>query len=115
MCYVLLCTDVTDHNNWTPLHNACIRGHKDVVQYLVEKANCDISEYNTTPMQCYTFISCSGVTDRYGDTPFDLTKRNGHTEIADYLESLPQQCKLTRIMSTQCGPIQLLSLYSCCD
>ncbi len=25
--------------------------------------------------------------------------QNGHTELADYLKSLPQQCKLTRIMS----------------
>ncbi len=24
---------------------------------LVQKANCDISEYNATPVQCYTFVS----------------------------------------------------------
>ncbi len=36
-------------DNRTPLHYACVLGHKDVVQYLVEMANCDISEYNTAP------------------------------------------------------------------
>ncbi len=51
---MVLCADVRDDENCTPLHNAC---DKDVVQYLVEKANCDISEYNTTTMQCYTFVS----------------------------------------------------------
>ena len=56
--YGVLCADVRDYGtNWTPLRFACCNGHKDVVQYLVEKANCDISEYNTTTMQCYTFVS----------------------------------------------------------
>ncbi len=57
----------------------------------------------------------SGVTNDVGRTPLDFATQGGHTEVTDYLKSLPQQCKLTRIMSTQCGPIQLLSLYSCCD
>ena len=61
---------------------------------------------------CFYTHSCSGATDRAGKTPLDLATQEGHTEIADYLKSLPQQCKLTRIMSTQCGPIQLLSLYT---
>ncbi len=54
---MVLCADARDDDNWTPLHNACYLGHKDVVQYLVENAKCDISEYNTTTMQCYTFVS----------------------------------------------------------
>ncbi len=53
---MVLCADVRDDYNWTPLHDACLEGHKDVVQYLVE-AKCDISEYNTTTVQCYTFVS----------------------------------------------------------
>ena len=57
IAYGVLCADVRDNINITPLHNACLMRHKDVVQYLVEKANCDISEYNTTTMQCYTFVS----------------------------------------------------------
>ena len=57
IAYGVLCADVRDDINETPLQNACYKGHKDVVQYLVEKANCDISEYNTTTMQCYTFVS----------------------------------------------------------
>ena len=28
----------------TPLHTACYVGHKDVVQYMVERAHCDTSE-----------------------------------------------------------------------
>ncbi len=55
VCYD--CADVRDYENMTPLHKACVIGHKDVLQYLVEKANCDISEYNTTTIQCYTFGS----------------------------------------------------------
>ncbi len=55
--HCVLCVDAGDYENWTPLHIACLSGHKYVVQYLVEKANCDISEYNTTTMQCYTFVS----------------------------------------------------------
>ncbi len=54
----MLCADVrdADNHNRTPLHYACGMGHKDVVQYLMENANCDISEYNTTTMQCYILL-----------------------------------------------------------
>ncbi len=98
---MVLCADVRDYENWIPLHCACFGGHKDVVQYLVENAKCDISECNTTTMQCYTFVStCSGVFTDDGETPLDIATRRRHTEITDYLKSL---------MSTQCGPIQLLS------
>ena len=34
-----------DEKDWSPLHWACTRGHKDVVEYLVEKAKCDVSEW----------------------------------------------------------------------
>ena len=58
IAYGVLCAGVTRRHDWTPLHYACnSHGNKDVVQYLVEKANCDISEYNTTTMQCYIFVS----------------------------------------------------------
>ena len=40
----LYCTDVSDSEDWSPLHLACVGGHKDVVEYLVEKADCDVSE-----------------------------------------------------------------------
>ena len=33
-----------DGGNWSPLHFACEGRNKDVVEYLVEKANCDVSE-----------------------------------------------------------------------
>ncbi|XP_064386915.1 uncharacterized protein LOC135335371 isoform X2 [Halichondria panicea] len=72
--------NVREDDNWsrTPLHFACYRGHKDVVQYLVEKVNCDI-----------------GATDDEGDTPLDLATMEGFTEIADYLKSLPQESAMT--------------------
>ncbi len=41
--------------------------------------------------------SCSGATDYAGETPLDLATEGGHTEITDYIKSLPQQCKLTSI------------------
>ena len=40
----LCCADVRDEDNRSPLHLACVGGHKDMVEYLVEKANCDVSE-----------------------------------------------------------------------
>ena len=33
-----------DKDNWTPLHSACRRGSKEVVQYLVEEQKCDVGE-----------------------------------------------------------------------
>ena len=37
-------TDVRDKDNMTPLHWACVRGSKDVVQYLVEVGKMDVGE-----------------------------------------------------------------------
>ena len=37
-------TDVRDKDNWTPLHNACVNGHIQVVQYLVEVLKVDVGE-----------------------------------------------------------------------
>lgn len=83
--------------------------------YSIIPDNCDIFQCNTTPHAvhaCYTFVpiytySCSGATDEDGVTLLDIATQKGITKIADYLKSLPQQCKLT---STQCGPIQLYVL-----
>ena len=49
ICYdvhhlTMRCADVRDEGGRSPLHLACEGGHKDVVEYLVEKANCDVSE-----------------------------------------------------------------------
>ena len=38
------CTDAKDKNNQSALFLACEGGHLAVVEYLVEKANCDVSE-----------------------------------------------------------------------
>ena len=40
----LWCADVRGRDDSSPLHLACEGGHKGVVKYLVEKANCDVSE-----------------------------------------------------------------------
>ena len=41
---IICCADVREEGYRSPLHLACVRGHKGVVKYLVEKANCDVSE-----------------------------------------------------------------------
>ena len=33
-----------DKDNRTPLHWACVEGHKEVVQYLVVEGKCDVGE-----------------------------------------------------------------------
>ena len=40
----MCCADVKDKEDRSPLHLACEGGQKDVVEYLVEKANCDVSK-----------------------------------------------------------------------
>ena len=37
-------TDARDKGNWTPLHDACVNGHIQVVQYLVEVLKVDVGE-----------------------------------------------------------------------
>ncbi len=37
-------TDVRGKDNWTPLHWACWKGSKDLVQYLVEELKMDVGE-----------------------------------------------------------------------
>ncbi len=58
---------------------------------------------STRHSQCDTFvytISCSGVTDKYGDTPLDICTRQGYTDIAKYLKSVPTQCEYIIIIYT---------------
>ena len=40
-------TGVTTDNDRTLLQSACIGGHKEAIQYLVEKLNCDLGECAT--------------------------------------------------------------------
>ena len=42
--YPLCYTDAKDEDNWSPLRQACEGGHLDVVEYLVNNTNCDVSE-----------------------------------------------------------------------
>ncbi|XP_064382604.1 uncharacterized protein LOC135331395 isoform X2 [Halichondria panicea] len=67
---------VRDSWNWTPLHNPCYRGRKDIVQYLVEKANCDIN-----------------ATDDIDRTTLNIAIQWNFTEITGYLQ--PQQFAVT--------------------
>ncbi len=70
----------------------------------------------STSSQCYTFAlhhhSCSGATDKNGDTPRDIATQRGYTEIADFLKPLPQQRKLTTIICTVWFNTAILSLYT---
>ena len=108
---------VTHQPYLTPLRLTCARNideskRKAVVQYLVEEADCDISEY-TPPTVWYVCVHThfySGVTDDDGNTPLDIVTRLGYTNIAEYLKSIPTQCEHNIII--QCCLIQLLSLYS---
>ncbi len=43
-------TGVRGRANYTPLHNACIVGHKDIVQFLVEVCKCNIGESFTVSL-----------------------------------------------------------------
>ncbi len=43
-------TGVRDEANWTPLHNACFNGHKDIVEWLVVMCKCDIGESLTVSL-----------------------------------------------------------------
>ena len=52
-----LCIDTRDQYNNTPLHYACSGGRLDVVQYLVEEAQWDISEcIIILSVPVYTFV-----------------------------------------------------------
>ena len=39
---------VVGFHNWSPLHWACRKGYKDLVQYLIEEAKCVVGEYQLT-------------------------------------------------------------------
>ncbi len=60
----MCCADVKDENNRTPLHLACyslwyrVSERKAMVQFLVEKAGCDFSEYTHTH-SVIPFILCT--------------------------------------------------------
>ncbi len=43
-------TGVGDGTNWTPLHYACMYGHKDIVEWLVVMCKCDIGESFTVSL-----------------------------------------------------------------
>lgn len=54
--YVCIYTDSRDEDDEAPIHRACIDGDKDVVQYLIEEAKCDMGEY---PKSCTTDQRCA--------------------------------------------------------
>ncbi len=43
-------TGVRDVYNYTPLHLACVYGHKDIIQFLVEVGKCNIGESFTVSL-----------------------------------------------------------------
>ena len=49
-----------DEGHRSPLHLACLGGHKDVAQYLVEKAKCDVSKWInfTNEMHILSLAKC---------------------------------------------------------
>jgi hypothetical protein len=58
------------HSHWTPLHQAALGGHADVVRLLVERgARLDIRDIH------------------YQGTPLDWAEYAGHTEVAEFLRT----------------------------
>jgi ankyrin repeat protein len=59
----------------TPLHEAASRGHRDMVLLLIE-SGADVHARTE------------------GDTPFELARRSGHTEISDLLRTITEEASL---------------------
>ena len=49
-----------DKDNMTPLQWACKKGHKEIVQYLVEEVKCDVGELLTSEetLECSDHTHC---------------------------------------------------------
>ena len=135
----LHCTDVSRDGYWnqSPLHWACDGGRKQVVQYLVERAHCDVSEYhdihcvNLVKSQESVMISdhthYTDVTDDDypGRTPLDLAtegstntwadqdERKRCTEVVDYLKSLPTEHSESLLHHTLCPHITKVKWLLC--
>ena len=96
LCTQLCYTDVSDENDRSPLHCACLGGHKDVVEYLVEKANCDVSEYlkllfvhikfyvSNNFILC-TQLCCTDVSNKDAMSPLHSACLRGHKDVVEYL------------------------------
>lgn len=99
-------TKDTDWNDRTPLHWACMRGHGDIVNLLLEnKANPNLSMDNgwsTLHSAAETghvsilraLVQYGGdifKQDRYGDTPRRLAQIHGNNECVKYLYGLERQ------------------------
>ncbi len=66
-----------DINNWTVLHNVCRNGYIDLVRYFMSK-----------PFQMKPLIHWI---NKNGDTPLDLSKKHGYTDITEYLENIKSE------------------------
>lgn len=62
-------TNVVQHGGFTPLHEAALRGHVDLVQLLLD--------HGADPK----------AHDDSGKTPLELARDKGHTEVAELMES----------------------------
>ena len=57
-------------HDFTVLHFACYGGNSTIVQYLVETCHVDIT-----------------IKDVNDEIPLDIAKKEGHTEVVEYLHS----------------------------
>ena len=60
--------NISNYDVRTPIHIAASEGQLEVVRYLIEELQCQISPQ-----------------DRWGNTPLDDARRSGHEETAAYL------------------------------
>ncbi|XP_064381963.1 uncharacterized protein LOC135330913 isoform X1 [Halichondria panicea] len=109
--------DVRDNQGQSPLDNVLeglddsyLEGCVDVALYLMSRG-CACGDEDKARLLCVACdfgklgvvkelveqykVDPNSVTDDYGETPLDLATQEGHTEIADYLKSLPQQSAVT--------------------
>ena len=103
--------NVRDNQGSTPLHLAAAEGHRTVVELLLKNGadtNAQTKRQEWTPLHIaavlgYTEVVRSfiahgtdvNVKDGRGNTPLDLAKRGGHTEIVELLIKVAEEQKTT--------------------
>ena len=67
-----------NYNNWTPVHEASLFGHLNVIKSLCNTGKCDL------------FIKTN-----WGETPLDIARKFGHHEVVEYLTNIVTTSTLT--------------------
>ena len=76
----------------TPLHSACMKGHLDIVKYLISECNCNPNDSNSN----------------HGFTVIDFAQMGGQQEIVNYLRN-EHQC------NSGLGEVLSMCQQACCN